>query len=203
MRIATHGHAVRGGGTLTMKHDRCILDVIMADFPGTPYAAGALVYEYMRREVVGDNVLSMDRLGSTLVRCQTPLGDQAEGEIVIGCMFAAVLAIEELAPSPLHEELRAGLDGEFINHLHEQGADDEHVVEWRTILGEHFVDYFRSMEGHSSAALPDALGKEFLWNLTGVEEEDPAPIEVATSYLAAARAVARRVLQQTLGTLKR
>jgi hypothetical protein len=175
----------------------------MADLRRTAHTAGALIYEYLRREIIGDGLLSMDRLGATLVRCHTPFGEQAEGEIVVGCMFAAVLAIEELAPPQLHEELRAGLDGEFIKHLQEQGADDVHIVEWRTILGEHFVDYFRSMEGHSGPALPDALGKEFLWNLTGVEEEDPAPIEVATSYMAAARAIARRVLREALLSLKR
>ena len=175
----------------------------MKEFLRTAGSAGALVYEYLRREIIGDGLLSMERLGTTLERCHTPLGEQAEGEVVIGCMFTAVLVIEELAPPDLREEIRGGLDGEFIKHLEEQGADGEHIVEWRTILGEHFVDYFRSMEGHSGPALPDALGKEFLWNLTGVEEEDPAPIEVATAYLAAARAVARRVLRGALDSLKR
>jgi hypothetical protein len=167
----------------------------------TAEEAGAQLYEYLRREVVSDGVLSLERLGDALGKCQAPLGEQREGEVVIGCMFAAVLAIEECAAPPLREKLRAGLDGEFIRHLREQGADDEHIVEWRTILGEHFVDYYRSMDGHSGPALPPALGKEFLWNLTGIEDDDATPIEVATSYLAAARAVSRRVTRDLLSAL--
>jgi hypothetical protein len=159
---------------------------------------GAQLYEYLRREVVGDGLLSMDRLADALARCNTPLGEQREGEIIIGCMFAAVLAIEELAPPAVRERLRAGMDGEFLRHLREQGADEEHLVEWRTIMGEHFVDYYRSIEGHTGPALPAALGKEFLWNLTGVEDDDVTPIEVVTAYLAAARTVSRRAVRELL-----
>ncbi len=173
----------------------------MADASRKAEEAGAHLYEYLRREVVGDGILSMDRLAETLIRCHTPFGAQHEGEIIIGCMFAAVLAIEELATPGLRERFRAGLDGEFLRHLREQGADEDHVVEWRTILGEHFVDYYRSVTGHHGPALPDALGKEFLWNLTGVEEDDPVPIEAVTAYLAAARAVSRRVVRELLAAL--
>lgn len=172
-----------------------------SDTPLTPEGAGAQLYEYLRREVVGDGVLSLDRLGEALQKCGTPLGDQREGEIIIGCMFAAVLAIEEVASASRRERFRTGLDGEFIRHLREQGADEEHVVEWRTILGEHFVDYFRSCEGQTDPALPDALGKEFLWNLTGMEHDDATPIEIATTYLSAARAVSRRAVRDLLAAL--
>jgi hypothetical protein len=175
----------------------------MADEVLKAEEGGAQLYEYLRREVVGDGHLSMDRLAESLTRCNTPLGEQREGEIIIGCLFAAVLAIEELAPQALRERLRAGMDGEFLRHLREQGADEEHVVEWRTIMGEHFVDYYRSIEGHIGPALPAALGKEFLWNLTGVEDDDATPIEVVTSYLAAARAVARRAVRDLISALPR
>lgn len=171
------------------------------DAPLTPEGAGAQLYEYLRREVVGEGVLSLDRLGEALQKCDVTLGEQREGEIIIGCMFAAVLAIEELAGAGQRERLRTGLDGEFIRHLREQGADEEHIVEWRTILGEHFVDYYRSCEGHAGPALPFALGKEFLWNLTGMEDDDPAPIEIATTYLAAARALSRRAVRDLIAAL--
>ncbi len=171
------------------------------DPPLTAEGAGAQLYEYLRREVVGEGVLSLARLGESLQKCETPLGDQREGEIIIGCMFAAVLAVEEIASPAQRERMRTGLDGEFIRHLREQGADEEHVVEWRTILGEHFVDYFRSCEGHAGPALPEALGKEFLWNLTGMEHDDATPIEIATTYLAGARAVSRRAVRDLVAAL--
>lgn len=180
-----------------------MFEVIMPDETLKPEEGGARLYEYLRREVVSDGLLAMDRLADSLSRCTTPLGEQREGEIIVGCMFAAVLAIEELAPPAMRERLRAGLDGEFLRHLREQGADEEHVVEWRTIMGEHFVEYYRSLEGHTGPALPAALGKEFLWNLTGVEDEDATPIEVATSYLAAARALSRRAVRDILTVLSR
>ena len=197
------GGCTPGHAALTISLHCGILYVTMADEQVKAEEVGAQLYEFLRREVVGDGILSMDRLADTLLRCETPLGEQREGEIIIGCMFAAVLAIEELVPAMLRERVRTGLDGEFISHLREQGADDEHVVEWRTILGEHFVDYYRSVEGHIGPALPDALGKEFLWNLTGVEEEALAPVEVVTSYLAAARAISRRFVRELITVIPR
>lgn len=178
-----------------------ILGVMTTDTPLTAEEAGSQLYEYLRREVVGDGVLSLERLGEALQKCEAPLGEQREGEVIIGCMFAAVLAIEELVAAGQRERFRTGLDGEFIRHLREQGADEEHIVEWRTILGEHFVDYYRSVEGHAGPALPVMLGREFLWNLTGMEHDDPTPIEIATSYLAAARALSRRAVRDLLAAL--
>ncbi len=162
----------------------------------TPEETGVLLYEHLRQEVSGSGILSLDRLRESFLRHPGRLGDHFEGEVMIGCMFAAVLAIEETSFSPVRESVRKGLEGEFIRHLREQGATDGHVDEWRVVLGEHFAEYFRSMERHTDPALPPALGREFLWNLTGVEEEDAVLIETLTVYLAATRVIARRILRQ-------
>lgn len=164
----------------------------------TAVEAGARLYEQLRQDIIGDGPLSMDRFRATLSRFPTPVGEQFEGEVVVGAMFAACLAIEEAGSAGMVEELRRGVEEEFIRHLREQGAEATHVDEWRTILGEHFAEYFRSMDGHTGPALPSALGREFLWNITGVEEDDAGAIDAATTYLAAARAVARRTLHTLL-----
>jgi len=162
----------------------------------TPEKAGVLLFEHLRREVSGDGILSLERLREALLEGMPVVADQFEGEMMIGCMFAAVLAIEDTCPTPMREVVRRGLEGEFIRHLQEQGATDGQVEEWRVVLADHFTEYFRSMEGQTDPALPSALGREFLWNLTGVEEPDVRLAETAAVYLTAARAVARRLLRE-------
>jgi hypothetical protein len=164
----------------------------------TPDKVGALLFEHLRGEVSGNGILSVDRLRESLLEGMPVVADQFEGEMMIGCMFAAVLAIEDTCHSPMREAVRRGLEGEFIRHLQEQGATVEQIEEWRVVLAEHFTEYFRSLEGHADPALPDALGREFLWNLTGVEEPDERLAETAAVYLTAARAVARRLLREYL-----
>ena len=163
-----------------------------------PEKTGVLLFEHLRSEVSGDGILSVDRLRESLLEGMPVVADQFEGEMMIGCMFAAVLAIEDTCHAPMREPVRHGLEGEFIRHLREQGASDEQVDEWRIVLAEHFTEYFRSVEGDTGPALPEALGREFLWNLTGVEEPDARLAETAAVYLTAARAVSRRHLREHL-----
>ncbi len=153
---------------------------------------GAALYEDLRQEVAGDGVLSMEKLRRALGTSLVGVHEQYQGEAMIGCLFAAVLAIEESAPPDTWSTLRSGLEGEFYRHLGEQGATGAQVDEWRTILAEHFAEYFQSLTGHDAPPLPLALGREFLWNITGVEQDDAGLVEAATVYLMAARFVARR-----------
>lgn len=163
---------------------------------------GALLYEHLRRQVAGDGVLSTETLRRALETSLVGVHDQFQGEAMLGCLFAAVLAIEETTPAARSSVVRAGLENEFYRHLREQGANDHQVEEWRAVLAEHFVEYFRSVQGHTAPPLPADLGREFLWNLTGIEEEDPGLVEAATVYLMAARYVARRRLQTLLRDLR-
>ncbi len=164
----------------------------------TPVETGTLLYERLRQEIAGQGILSMGRFRELFEEQVNGLGDQFEGELIIGCMFAAVLAIEETTHPPMGEAVRKGLEEEFQRHLREQGASEAQIEEWRVVLGEHFAEYFRSVQGHTDPALPPALGREFMWNLTGVEEENGGLIEASTVYLTAARIVARRLLRQHL-----
>jgi len=164
----------------------------------SPEEAGVLLFEHLRREVSADGILSLDRLRESFLEVMPVVGDQFEGEMVIGCMFAAVLAIEDTCQAAMREDVRRGLEGEFIRQLGAQGATAEQIEEWRVVLGDHFSEYFQSMGQDPDPALPVALGREFLWNLTGIEEPDQRLAELSTVYLTAARAVARRLLRQHL-----
>jgi hypothetical protein len=164
----------------------------------TPEVTGVLLFEHLRREVSGDGILSMDRLRESLLERMPVVADQFEGEVMIGCMFAAVLAIEDTCHPPMRGAVRRGMEEEFLRHLREQGATDEQREEWLVVVGDHFTEYFRSIESQTDPALPTALGREFLWNATGVEEHDPGLAETSTVYLTSARAVARQLLRQQL-----
>ncbi|MCC6396758.1 MAG: hypothetical protein IT282_07035 [Bacteroidetes bacterium] len=170
----------------------------MSSHRPTPEETGKLLYEHLRQEITGPGILSMNRLREIFEEQLTGLGGQFEGELIIGCMFAAVLAIEETTHPPMGQAVRRGLEGEFQRHLREQGASEAQIEEWQVVLGEHFAEYFQSVQGNADPALPAALGREFVWNLTGVEEEHAGLIEASTVYLTAARIVARRLLRQHL-----
>lgn len=121
---------------------------------------------------------------------------------MIACMFSATLAAEQVGAPGFVEEFRSGLETEFIRHLHEQGAGEEQVEEWRVVLAEHFAEYYRTLDAHAEPALPSMLGREFLWNLTGEEITVPACETMCTSCMTAARTVAARVIARHLPRLR-
>lgn len=168
----------------------------------TASGLGALAYEELRGEVAGDGILSLDRLVERLRDASAPARPQSAGEVMIACMFSATLVAEQAGTPGFLEEFRSGLETEFIRHLREQGASEEQVEEWRVVLAEHFVEYFRTMDSHADAALPSMLGREFLWNLTGEETTVPVCEYLCTTYMTAARAVAARVITRHLPRLR-
>jgi hypothetical protein len=163
---------------------------------------GALVYEELRTEVAGDGLLSLSRLVERLRDASAPAHPQSAGEVMIACMFSATLVAEQVGVPGFLEELRIGLETEFIRHLREQGASEEQVEEWRVVLAEHFAEYYRTMDSHADTALPSMLGREFLWNLTGEENTVPVCEMLCTTYMTAARAVAARVITRHLPRLR-
>jgi hypothetical protein len=163
---------------------------------------GALVYEELRTEVAGDGVLSLVRLVERLRDVSAPAHPQSAGEVMIACMFSATLAAGQVGTPGFPEELRSGLETEFIRHLREQGAGEGQVEEWRVVLAEHFAEYYRTMDMHAGVALPAMLGREFLWNLTGEEIAIPVCDTICTTYMTAARAVAARVIERHIPRLR-
>ena len=163
---------------------------------------GALVYEELRGEVAGDGVLSLGGLVERLRDASAPAHPQGAGELMIACMFAATLVAEKVGTPGFLEEFRGGLETEFIRHLHEQGASEAQVEEWRVVLAEHFAEYYRTMDTHGDAALPAMLGREFLWNLTGEEITVPVCETMCTSYMSAARAAAASVVNRHLPRIR-
>jgi hypothetical protein len=157
----------------------------------TPEELGASIYELLRTGLGDNGPLSMRHLSEDVAITNTDPNDQQAGEAMIGCLFGAVLAVERSTPPWICRRIRTGLETEFFRHLFEQGAAVPQVEEWRAIQAEHFVEYFKRLQGHQGTEPPWELGRQFAWNLTGTEQTDELAIRRATLYILAARDLAQ------------
>lgn len=162
----------------------------------TPEELGSLIYESVRTEMEGDSSLSIRYLIEELGKDEAQLQEQYIGVVMIAGIFGAVLAIERSTPPWVCRRIRTGLETEFFKHLFEQGASSQEVEEWRAVQIEHFLGYFKAIEGKNGGELPTELGWEFVWNLAGIEDDDEIVSQRAALYIMTARDHAQAIIDE-------
>lgn len=161
-----------------------------------PAELGSRLYEELRKGLESSNDLSLDGFLKSLDTDIRTVNDQYAGEIMVGLMFGAVMAIERSASERVAEEIIAGMKLEFFRHLEEQGANAIQRAEWETILAERFLGYRQCLVDYSGFEPPWKLGRQFYWNLIGAEEHVAILIKISTLYLLAARDRSQHVLNK-------
>lgn len=145
--------------------------------------------------------LSSKRFLESLDLSREELDEQYEGEIMVGLMFGAMLAIERSASARVAAQISAGMKAEFLNHIQEQGASPVEKAEWETVIASRFLDYRRYLEDYSGFEPPWKLGRQLFWNIVGKEEYVAMSVKIATLYMLAARDVAQGMLNERGPTL--
>ena len=138
----------------------------------------------------------MDAYLKSLDREARTVCEQYEGEIMVGLMFGGVMAIERSATLRVADEIIAGMKLAFLQHLEEQGANAIQRAEWETVLADHFLTYRQCLENYSGFEPPWKLGRQFYWNLVGVEEHAALLIKISTLYLLAGRDRCQELLNE-------
>ena len=161
-----------------------------------PADLGARLYEELRKGMESDNDLSLEGFLSSLDTDIKSINDQYAGEIMVGVMFGAVMAIERSASERVAGEIIAGMKLEFFRHLEEQGANPIQRAEWETILADRFLGYRQCLVDYSGFEPPWKLGRQFYWNLIGAEEHVAILIKISTLYLLAARDRSQELLNK-------
>ncbi len=161
----------------------------------TPEQFGAMLYEVLREGMAAEGPLSLRRLQDMLGVPQAHLRDQYVGEVMIGGMFGAVLAIERSTPPWLCRRIRSGLEREFFKHLFEQGAAEREAEEWQVVLFEHFVLYFKTMPPGETEVSRE-LGRRFFLHIAGMEPPDEDTLTACRHFLNAARDTAQHLVDE-------
>ena len=161
-----------------------------------PGDLGSLIYEALRKGMESNGELSMDQFIHGLDKDPDEISEQYAGEIMVGLMFGAVMAIERSASARVAEQVIAGMKIEFLRHLEEQGADPIQRAEWETILADRFLSYRQTLENYSGFEPPWKLGRQFYWNLIGTEEHIAMLIKISTLYLLGARDKSQEILNE-------
>ncbi|HCV43408.1 MAG TPA: hypothetical protein DGH68_07975 [Bacteroidetes bacterium] len=161
-----------------------------------PTELGALVYESLRKGMESADELSMDQFLRGLDKDAGEISEQYAGEIMVGLMFGAVLAVERSASARVAELIISGMKIEFFRHLEEQGANPIQRAEWEIILADRFLSYRQCLENYSGFEPPWKLGRQFYWNLIGTEEHVAMLIKISTLYLLAARDICQEILNE-------
>lgn len=146
-----------------------------------------MVYEHLRSGMAGTGNLSVENLIRSLDINPATLDEQYVGEVMVGLMFGAQLAIDRSATERVGRRITAGLVGEFINHVAEQGADPVQQDEWRLVVTARFRTYRETLTDYSGFEPPWRLGREFYWSIIGREEYIALSIKICTLYMLAAR----------------
>jgi hypothetical protein len=162
----------------------------------TPEEVGGLIYETLRLGISPEGALSVNTFISSLDKTEGDLQEQYVGEIMLGAMFGATLAIERSTSRWIAERIGRGMHQEFFRHIAEQGASEQQVIEWRAMVHERFLEYRRCMEQYEGYEPPWKLGRQFFWNITGVEEYIAMSIKIATLYVLEARDTVQPVLNE-------
>ncbi len=138
----------------------------------------------------------MASLLSGLEVTEEELDEQHVGEIMIGLLFGATLAIESSASIPAAQQMIASMKADFFNHLHEQGATPVQKAEWEAVLADRFLTYRKCLEGYSGYEPPWKLGRAFFWNIIGEEVHIAMSIKICTLYLMAAKEMCETILKE-------
>lgn len=157
---------------------------------------GTILYEGLRKGMETDGELSMEAYVGGISAPDRQLDEQYAGEIIVGLMFGAVLAIERSATYRVAEQIIGSMKAEFFNHLKEQGASAIERAEWETILAERFLRYRTCLENYSGFEPPWKLGREFYWNVIGSEDHTAMSVKISTLYILAARNSAQNILNE-------
>jgi hypothetical protein len=161
-----------------------------------PEEVGAILYEALRAGMASDGDLSVKTLVENLDRTEAELQEQYVGEIMVGAMFGATLAVARSTSRSIGDRICEGMHQEFYDHLAEQGASVEQVLEWRAVVQGRFLEYRECMEHYEGFEPPWKLGRKLFWNITGVEEYLAMSIKIATLYVLAARDAVQPLLNQ-------
>lgn len=161
-----------------------------------PSELGAHIYESLRRALQSDSDLSLQRLIVGLELVPEELHDQYVGEIMIGLMFGATLAIESAASPRAAQQIISSLKAEFLNHLEEQGATAIQRAEWEAVLANRFLTYRATLEGYTGFEPPWKLGRALFWNIINNEVHIAMCVKICTLYMMAARDMCLEILRQ-------
>lgn len=160
-----------------------------------------MLYETLRAGMASDGELAVVRFVDSLDLDPGELHEQHVGEVMIGSMFAAVLATERSTWKWLAEQISKGMVNDFLLHLREQGASAVQIAEWGEVVEGRFEGYRECLEGYEGLEPPWKLGRQFYWNIVGNQQYVAMSIKIATYYLLEAQNAAQRVVNQYGPTL--
>lgn len=168
----------------------------------TPEEIGGMIYEALRAGMASSGELAAEGLLRAIGKQKSDLHDQHIGEIMMGCMFGATLAIDRSTSRWMGRQIVIGMNREFLYHLEEQGATRNQAAEWEAIVEQRFQQFRDCLVEYEGFEPPWKLGRQFLWNLSGEEEYVALSIKSATYYLLQARDTAQAILNRHGPTVK-
>ncbi len=159
-----------------------------------PEDLGAMLYEALRGGMEGGDDLSLAGFITSLDRAPEDLEKNYHGEVMVGLMFAAGLAVERSASAKVANRILSGMKAEMLNHLEEQGANLLQRTEWEAVVASRFLVYRKCLEDYSGFEPPWKLGREFFWNVIGEEEQIAMSIKIATLYLMEGQSLSQKLV---------
>lgn len=137
---------------------------------------GALLYETIRTNLIGDDEKSYLKLLDKLNLKENELPNAYTVEIVIGLLFGVLLELFRELKSEEADKVINNVKHEFFKHLVEAGQiDRERIKEVDNLLRTRWFEYDKCIHmGQAKRTLSSDFGWRFYVNITGKEPEDIA-----------------------------
>jgi hypothetical protein len=136
----------------------------------SPDELGQSLYQAIQMGLSQQNELSINYLIDQLEFTESDLYSQYELEVVIGLMYQVIHAVSNKYEYPTTGHILNGMTEEFLAHSKEMGATNKELEIFMSVFEIRSKEYAEAEENKTVGGPAYWLGKTFLENLTGTEQ---------------------------------
>jgi len=167
----------------------------------SPRQLGKFLYQAIQMGLSSRSELSIDSLLDRLELTENDLILEYQSEVILALMYQVILAVDSKYNFPIAGYIINGMMEEFLSHTKEMGATGNQLESFLSLFEVRTREYADAEKNKTLYGPAYWIGKSFLENLTGIEQDilDPiAPIKFAIcgDFLTASLVGINSVLQK-------
>ena len=167
----------------------------------SPDELGQVLYQAIQKGLSQQNEISINYLVDQLELTESDLYTQYELEVIFALMYQVIYAVSNKYEFPTAGNILNGMTNEFSAHSKEMGASNKQLELFLSVFEIRCKEYAEAEENKTLGCPSLWIGKTFLENLTGAEQDifDPdtyMKTAICSDWLTASLVGVDRVLQK-------
>lgn len=142
----------------------------------SPDQLGKYLYQAIQLGLSSRSELSIDLLLTRLELAENDLILEYQTEVILALMYQAILAVDNKYNFPVAGYIINGMTKEFLSHTKEMGATDNQLTSFLSLFEVRTKEYADAEKNKTLDGPAYWIGKSFMENLTGAEQDILDPI---------------------------